>query len=443
MLFYPFQDFFKNESSAGILLMVTTLIALVWANSPWGEGYLALWETKITVGSLSKSLLIWINDGLMAIFFFVVGLEIKRELQTGELSSWRTASLPVIAALGGMILPAGIFAFFNHDQPWINGWGVPMATDIAFSLGVLSLLGKRVPLILKIFLTAFAIVDDIGAVLVIAVFYTSDLHLNMLALGGAFFGGAILLNFMNIRQIPLYLLLGAGMWSCFLKSGVHPTVAGVLLAFTIPSNPKIMVGEFVSQIKDGLRAFEGYDKSKEARLSPDQLASVEYIFESTEKVQSPSQKLENALHGWVIYFIMPVFALANAGVAIGGNFAEALTHPLTLTLAASLFFGKIIGISGFVWLALKAKIADMPQGIRFGHFVGLSILGGVGFTMALFVANLAYSSTPAYLVESKVSILAASVFAGVLGYFFLDYQLKKDAKLAKAAEQPAPSKVPV
>lgn len=420
--------------------MVTTVIALIWANSPWGESYLALWETKITIGSLSKSLLIWINDGLMAIFFFVVGLEIKRELQTGELSSWRTASLPVIAALGGMVLPAGIFAFFSQGQPWINGWGVPMATDIAFSLGVLSLLGKRVPLILKIFLTAFAIVDDIGAVLVIAVFYTSDLHLNMLALGGAFFAGAVVLNLMNVRLLPLYLLLGAGMWYGFLKSGVHPTVAGVLLAFTIPSNPKIMIGEFVSQIKDGLRAFEGYDKSKEARLSPDQLASVEYIYESTEKVQSPSQKLENALHGWVIYFIMPVFALANAGVAVSGNFAEALTHPLTLTLAASLFFGKIIGISGFVWLAIKAGIADMPQGIRFGHFVGLSILGGIGFTMALFVANLSFASTPLFLMESKVSILFASVLAGITGYLFLSYQLKKDEKLALRTGETSPEK---
>ncbi len=438
LLVYPFQDFFKQESSGGIVLMIATLFALLWANSPWSDTYVELWETPITFGNLSKPLIIWINDGLMAIFFFVVGLEIKREIQTGELSSWRTASLPVMAALGGMIFPALIFFFVNKGQPWAHGWGIPMATDIAFSLGVLSLLGKRVPLILKVFLAAFAIADDLGAVLVIAVFYSHDLHLNMLALGGVFFLVAVVFNFFSVRSLPLYIIVGAAMWYCFLKSGVHPTVAGVLLAFTIPSNPKIRMGQFVEDVKCGLKEFVGRDIDTQASMTPVQLASVEFIHEATKKIQSPSQRVENGLHSWVTWFIMPIFAVANAGVVLGSGFSAAIVHPLTLSLGASLIFGKLFGITLFIWISLKVGLSPMPKGVKFIHFVGLSLLGGIGFTMSLFITNLAFENNTGFQMEAKTGILIASILAGIIGYVLLNQTLKE----APAAEEATPSSKP-
>ena len=419
----PFQEFFQQEASSGILLIIATVIALIWANSPWAESYNALWHTKLTFSfgnfGVSKDLLHWINDGLMAVFFFVVGLEIKREVLVGELASLRQAILPIVAAIGGMVFPAGFYLLFNMNGPAQGGWGIPMATDIAFALGVLSLLGKRVPLSLKIFLTAVAIVDDLGAVLVIALFYTSELVWVSLLVGAIFLVALIVMNRLGVRSPIVYGLLGIGLWVAFLKSGVHATIAGVLLAITIPVRTRINTEEFITNASYFLDDFRKHGKQGESVLTnKSQRATLQAIEVAAEHAQTPLQRLEHILHPWVSNFIMPVFALANAGVVLRSDLFSLLVQPVTLGIMAGLIFGKQIGVFIASYLAVKLKWAELPSGLTWGRLYGLAWLAGIGFTMSLFITSLAFTDT-GILATAKAGILFASLISGTVGAFIL------------------------
>jgi NhaA family Na+:H+ antiporter len=415
-----FQRFIRIESFAGVLLLLCAVTALAWANSPWSESYHRLWQTEISVAAgsatISKTLLHWINDGLMVVFFFVVGLEIKRELLVGELASLRQAMLPIAAAVGGMVVPAIFYGILNAGTEGAAGWGIPMATDIAFAIGVLALLGNRVPLGLKIFLTALAIVDDLGAVLVIAVFYTSELSFDYLALGLACLAVLSMANWMGVRRPVVYGLLGLILWFAFLKSGVHATIAGVLLAMTIPGRPRTNRQDFLNQARELLNIFES--ESANPKLSQSQLSTVRSLEEQCEAVQPPMQRLEHSLHPLVSYLIMPVFALANAGVTATGGMSSALIHPITLGIVFGLLLGKQVGITFFAWLAVRAGVAALPAQIRWRHVYRAGWVGGIGFTMSLFIASLAFGEGP-LLDLAKVGILVASALSGIGGFIVL------------------------
>jgi len=356
--------------------------ALSWANSPLGESYAAVWHTKLTVSigdaGLSKTLHVWINDGLMAIFFFVVGLEIKRELIEGELRTPKRAILPIAAALGGMLVPAGIYALFNAGSKAVHGWGIPMATDIAFALGVLTLLGSRAPAALKVFLTALAIIDDLGAVLVIAVFYTSQLSWNALVIAALLLGFLIALNKSGFRNGGVYAFVGFWLWLAVLKSGVHATIAGVLLAMTIPTDP-----------------------------DPDDNVQEGLLY-----------RMEHAIHPWVTYLILPLFALSNAGVYLTSGVFSKVLEPVSLGVFLGLVLGKPVGIFLFSWLAVKARTADLPSSVSWMQVVGAGMLGGIGFTMSLFINELAFGES-ILNTEAKIAILIASAVAGIVGTLFL------------------------
>ncbi len=419
----PFQKFLHAETSGGVILLACTVIALVWANSPWGGSYVSLWETKVgfTIGSseLSKSLLLWINDGLMAVFFLVVGLEIKREILVGELARPRQAALPMAAALGGMIAPALCYFALNPGNPEARGWGVPMATDIAFSLGVLALVGKSVPLSAKVFLTAFAIVDDIGASLVIAVFYTEDISVAHLGIGAGFLALMIGANVAGVRRSVPYYLLGIALWFCFLKSGVHPTIAGVLAAMTIPARTRVNAKDFLASTKVFVSEFERSGLVDEHVLtSREQAGALEALERACEMAQTPLQRLEHAHHPWVAFAIMPIFALANAGVSLRAGLGEALTSSVSIGVMLGLLLGKQLGVTLAAWLAIRLGIAEMPQGLTWRHVYGLSWLGAIGFTMSLFIASLAFDDAR-MLAAAKVGILGASTVAGVGGFLIL------------------------
>jgi Na+:H+ antiporter, NhaA family len=419
----PFQDFAHKQSSGGILLIAATVVALAWANSPWSESYAALWQTKLTVGlgefSLSKDLAHWINDGLMAVFFLVVGLEIKREVLVGELSSVRGAALPVAAALGGAVVPALIYLAFNAGTEAAAGWGIPMATDIAFALGVLALLGERVPVALKVFLTALAIVDDIVAVLVIALFYTSDISWGALGVGGLFLGALVVANLIGVGRTLVYALLGIGLWLAFLLSGIHATIAGVLLAFTVPASSFINPGAFLERGRYILDRFErAGEKGENVLTNEERQAALHALNHATYKLEPPLHELEHTLHPWVVFAIMPLFALANAGVPLGGGLGEALTSPVALGIVAGLVLGKQFGVTLFAWLAVKSGISELPGGIGWRHVYGAGWLAGIGFTMSLFISDLAFSDGS--LVDAaKLGILVASLVAGVVGWLIL------------------------
>jgi NhaA family Na+:H+ antiporter len=424
-LIYPFQMFARREASSGILLLFCAVLALFWANSPWAAGYTQLFSTEITIrmGSfvISKALLLWINDGLMAIFFFVVGLEIKREVLAGELSSLRQAALPVAAAIGGMVTPALFYMMLNAGGAGAKGWGIPMATDIAFALGVLALLGSRTPTSLKVFLAAFAIADDIGAVLVIALFYTAKITAGALALGFGFLALSALANWAGVRHPLVYTLLGFATWVAFLKSGVHATVAGVLLAMTIPARARIDPETFLARAHAVLERFERADDAEGdgtngIRASVERQAALHTLEHSCERAQTPLHRLEHTLHPWVSFFVMPVFALANAGVALSG--AGSLAHSIPLGILLGLVLGKPLGVTLFAWLAVRSRIADMPHLVTWRHVHGAAWLGGIGFTMALFIAELAFSD-PSRLAAAKLGILCGSLVTGVVGYLIL------------------------
>ncbi|MFV0421541.1 Na+/H+ antiporter NhaA [Oleidesulfovibrio sp.] len=427
-LLAPFRRFFAIEASSGILLMATTVLALVWANSGLADSYHALWANKVTIGfgdyALSKALILWINDGLMAIFFFVVGLEIKREILAGELASPRQAALPIAAAIGGMVVPASIYLMFNGGTAAASGWGVPMATDIAFALGILSLLGDRVPLSLKVFLTAVAIVDDLGAVLVIALFYTADLSFSFLMLGAAAFAVMLLLNWLGVRRITPYLLVGIVLWFALLKSGVHATIAGVLGAMAIPARAALAPQALRGTARQALSVFENaLQGDKPVLACDDKQHAIHHVEMIAEKAGTPLQRLEHALHPWVAWFIMPVFALANAGVTVSGEMVSMLFEPLSLGIFFGLLLGKQGGVTLAVWLLVKTGIAKLPKGIGIGMFYAIGWLAGIGFTMAIFIATLAFEN-PAHVEAAKMSILCASFVAGLGGYLLMKVLLR-------------------
>lgn len=425
----PFQNFFSTQASGGIVLFIAAIVAIVWANSPWAHSYHEIWEAHFRIGALNfnidKPVELWINDGLMAIFFFVVGLEIKRELIIGELSSLKQASLPIMAAIGGMVVPALIFTMFNAGSDTISGWGIPMATDIAFALGVLALLGDKVPLSLKIFLTALAIVDDLGAVLVIAIFYTSELSLIYLGIGIALIILSLVFARLHVRSPLVYAILGVIVWVFFLKSGVHATIAGVLMALTIPGKARINSKSFISRSKSIVSELETNCEIGDMVPASKEFNSGVFELESNcEKVMAPMQRLEHGLTPWVAYFIMPIFALANAGLAIDPELLGVLFNPITLGIILGLFIGKQIGITLFAWLSVKFKFSELPEGVSWKKIYGVACLGGIGFTMSLFISNLAYG-VDIYQQEAKLGILIASLLSGILGAVILKMDKEK------------------
>ncbi len=412
-LLSPFQSFVRSESAGGILLIVAAAVAFAWANSPWAAGYEALKSTYFTVElggqGLSKPLILWVNDGLMALFFLLVGLEIKRELLVGELSSPKAAALPIFAAVGGMVVPAGVYALLQGGGPGLDGWGVPMATDIAFALGILSLLGPRVPLALKVFLTALAIVDDLGAVLVIALFYTADLSLGSLAVSILAWGAVLLYGMLGGRKIPIFLTLGLVVWFFMLKSGVHATVAGVLLAFAVPLQRDLEPRELGKELG---RMFQDRDFER-------QVVEVEHLEGLVDQAHSPLHNLEHGLLPWSAFFIMPVFALFNAGFTVSPE--ASLTAPVALGAFLGLLVGKPIGVALFSWLAVATGRAVLPAGVGWGAILGTGLLAGIGFTMSLFIGALAFGDAPALLDQAKMGVLSASVVAAAVGYWVVRY----------------------
>ena len=416
----PFQKFVKIESLSGILLFGATLIALAWANSPFVDSYEALWGTKLAVGTdrlgLDKPLILWVNDGLMAIFFFLIGLEIKREVMIGELDTLRKATFPIFAAVGGMFVPLGLYLWLNQNVESASGWGIPMATDIAFTLAIIQLLGKAVPLQVKVFLTAFAIVDDLGAVLVIAIFYSGGIVWFKLMAALAILLVLGFLSYRNYYNKYLTITLGIVVWYLFLKAGIHPTIAGVLLAFTIPIRQQIDIPQFIRSIDAAEAELEGLPTDANQGLSKQQINKLDDIQELVEHAQSPLQRLEHQLHGWVAYLIMPIFALANAGIALNAD--QAIDWSLVLTITVALFAGKLIGIPAFSFLAVKLGLAELPTGVKPLQIVGVAILAGVGFTMSIFIANLAFVDSP-YVDSGKVGILVGSIISAVVGALVL------------------------
>ncbi len=377
------KDFYERESSIGIILIMVTLFALLLKNSPFAETYNLFLYTPVEIrfGALhiAKPLLLWINDGLMAVFFLLVGLEVKREMLRGSLSSWSQASLPVIAAIGGMAVPALVYVAFNHKQSIaMHGWAIPTATDIAFALGILSLLGNRVPPSLKVFLMALAIIDDLGAIIIIALFYTSELSVISIAVAAVTLVALFVVNRAGAARRGAYMLLGAVLWVSVLKSGVHATLAGVALAFMIPLEVK----------KDG---------------KPHHLA----------------ESIEQDLHPWVTFMILPLFAFVNAGVDLRGLSLDQLAAPVPLGIMLGLFVGKQAGVFLFSWVAVKFKAAQLPDGSTWRQLYGVAIMTGIGFTMSLFIDSLAFTDDTVYQYADKLAILLGSLFSGVMGYWIL------------------------
>ena len=418
----PFARFIHMESAGGLVLIACTVVALFWANSSWAESYHRLWETPFAVQlgpwALELSLHGWINDGLMAVFFLLVGLEIKREVLAGELASRKRAALPIAAALGGMLVPAAIYSLLNAGGAGARGWGIPMATDIAFALGVLTLMGPRVPTALKVFLTALAIADDLGAVVVIAFFYTQQLAWG--ALGGAVLAvmACLAANWLGIRRPVIYIVLGAVLWACLLASGIHSTVAGVLLAMCIPVRTRINPEHVLQR---GRRTLDDLDAGRTEtsllanRGQQDALLELERLCEAG---QSPSLRIEHELQDVVAFGIVPLFALSNAGVSLSGGAGAVLTQPVTLGVILGLVFGKPIGITLFSWLAVRLHLAELPAGTSWRALHAVSWLGGIGFTMSLFVTGLSFPDG-ALASGAKLGILIASVTASAAGWIIL------------------------
>ena len=429
----PLQKFIQQEKSGGLVLGISVLIALIIANSPWAHDYHKFFEQKLGIWYngqvyLNYDFHHWINDGLMAIFFFVVGLELKREIVAGELSNPRKAMLPIAAAIGGMLVPALIYFFFNPTGAASSGWGIPMATDIAFALGVLYLLGKRIPLALKVFLTALAIVDDLGAVLVIAFFYTSHISLFNLGIGFAFLLAMYIGNIMGIRNLLFYAIFGiVGVWTGFLLSGVHATIAAVLAAFMIPATVRIKENIFVERIRKNLDRMSKADPAHEVpTLTNEQLHILENISKDTNDAVPPLQKLEHIMHPFVTFIIIPIFALANAGVSILNiDTQELFSTNVIYGVSLGLLIGKVVGIVSFTWLCVKLKIAPFPKGMNMINLFGLALLASIGFTMSLFITELAFID-PELKIQAKVGIFIASIIGGIFGYLVLLRQSKKN-----------------
>lgn len=424
----PFQKFVKTESLAGMLLFGATLIALIWANSPLGHYYESFWQYEIGITIhefvVLKPLILWINDGLMAIFFFLIGLELKRELILGEINTAKKAAFPFIAALGGVLVPVGLYLLLNDDPDTVKGWGIPMATDIAFALAILSTLGSRVPLSLKIFLTAFAIIDDIAAVLVIAIFYSADINWLYIFYGSVLIA---LLGFFYAKRrysLEIGLILAVVTWFLFLKSGIHPTIAGVLLAFTIPIKRRMNVITFSDKLASiSKRILKASRPRKKLLLTPKETEFIDHLDDLAFAVRSPLQHLEHKLHDWIAYFILPVFAFANAGVAISTDYD--FDFDLMSNIALSLFIGKFVGVALFSYFGVKMGITALPSGVKFKQILGISAIAGVGFTMSIFIDNLAFAGDLISINSAKVGIIIGSVLSGLTGYLILRLASRK------------------
>ncbi len=421
----PFEEFVHRQTTSGLLLMATAILALVLANSGFASVYQHWVHTPISfnVGdwSLEKTLHHWVNDGLMALFFFLVGLELKREIMVGELAVPRQAALPILAAIGGMVVPALVYFAFNPAGEAARGWGIPMATDIAFAIGALVLLANRVPKALITFLVALAIVDDLGAVVVIALFYTDQLVLEALLVAAVLVLRLITINFAGIRQPLPYFLLGILLWFVLLKSGVHATLAGILTAFTIPARPKYDPVHFSRHVIKLMERFDAsHQPGKSIMTNQDLRAVVQTLENGVHKVETPLQRLEHGLHMPVAFLVIPIFAFINAGIPMEfAGLGNTLTHPVTLGVSLGLVLGKFIGIAGVSWLALKLGIGQLPAHTRFSQIAGVALLAGIGFTMAIFIAELGFASQPEFLLMAKTGILFASLLAGVSGYVWL------------------------
>ncbi len=421
----PFEDFLHKQTTSGRLLMACAALALILANSPLAEGYAYLLHTPIGVNlggwELSKSLHHWINDGLMALFFFIVGLEIKRELLVGELADPRQAVLPIVGAIGGMVAPALLYYAINPSGAAANGWGIPMATDIAFAVGVLALLGNRIPKSLLTFLVALAIVDDLGGVLVIALFYTEKIALLPLGLAGLLLGLLVLANVVGIRRPLPYFILGALLWLAMLESGIHATLAGVLTALAIPARSKYDPALFSQHVRQLMEAYDHHHQPGTSIMRNERLHSILQTLENgVQMVETPLQRLEHGLHLPVALLIIPVFALANAGIPLAlDSLAQTLAHPVTLGVALGLVGGKVLGIVGLSWLAIRLGWARLPAGSSMAQLFGVGLIGGIGFTMSIFIAELAFAGQDELLLMAKTGILFASLCAGVLGLGWL------------------------
>ncbi len=422
--------FFASEATGSILLLICTLTALAWANSAWSGAYFHILEAKIGFtwndSRFALSFGHWINDGMMALFFFVVGLEIKREILVGELSSWRKAVLPVAAAAGGMVLPALIYVVFNQQGPSSRGWAIPMSTDIAFAVGILALLGPRVPAGLKIFLTALAIADDLGAVLVIALFYSDRLSIGAMIAAGVFLGLIVLAARLRVKRIAIYAVLVTAVWLAVLASGIHATVAGILLAMVVPVRGLIQPKQFFALARQRLATLEagGLIGEHTTTLESEEMEAMEELHQATSDVMPAGLAFERLLHPITAFVILPVFALFNAGVVLDTKIIHALAHPVGLGVLFGLVLGKQAGITIASWLVIRGRLADMPIGVTWRQIYGAAILAGIGFTMALFVSDLAFDTEP-LLGFSKVGILVASLLCAAGGYYVLRTALAK------------------
>lgn len=421
----PFEKFIHRETTSGIFLGLAVVLALILANTGLVDAYTRIFQTRLTFGfgpwELDHTLTEWINEFLMVTFFFVVGLEIKHEMLIGELSDVHRAALPVFAALGGMIVPACIFALINHGSAWQQGWGIPMATDIAFCVGALVLLGNRVPRGLSVLLLALAIVDDLGAVVVIALFYTTSINLPALGIAALLLGVLLTFNISGNRRTLPYLCVGILLWLALMSSGVHATIAGVLVALCVPARPRYAPVRFNRRMSRRMQAFNGSPGLfGGTMLDEPQNALVGSMKRELRLVQSPLQRMLDGLHSPVSLFVIPLFALANAGIPLDlATMGEALAHPVTRGIIFGLVAGKFLGITGFSWIAVKTGLAKLPDDVGMRHVAGMGLLGGIGFTMSIFIADLSFPGQPEILVMAKTGIFAASLLAGILGCIWL------------------------
>ncbi len=423
------SKWFSADYSLGLLLIFMVLLAMGWANSPWGDSYFHLWETRFTIGfenaKLNGTLHQWVNDALMAHFFFLVGLEIKKEIIDGELSTLKKASLPILAALGGMVFPALIYLAFNFGGDGAMGWGIPMATDIAFALGLISLVGSRISKSLKTFLTALATVDDLGAILVIAVFLTPEIDMGSLLSAGIYFIILMLGNIIGIRSMWFYLIVGfLGLWIAVLFSGVHATLAGVLAAFAIPSSTKITEGSYKKILATFSEKFETTCNKDSSLLNNSQKEIIEEVIDKSEEAISPLQHLQHRISPFINFVVLPMFAFANAGVLIEGDVLEMILHPVSLGIIMGLFIGKLMGILVISRVTVKMKIGTLPQDTNWNKMIGLGLIGGIGFTMSLFIADLAFDNE-FLLQRAKLGVLIGSLISGVSGIFWFRFATKK------------------
>lgn len=442
-VFYTARKTIRNYANSGNILILATMMALIIVNMPFlTELYNSLWvhEVALQVGDFNlfshnghpMTVMQFINDALMAFFFLSVGLEIKREVLVGELSSFRNALLPIIAAIGGMVVPVLIYRYLSQGTDFADGWAIPMATDIAFSLGVLAMLGNRVPIGLKVFLTTLAVVDDIGGIMVIALFYSGHIEYTMLLWAAAFLVALFIGGRLGVQSKLFYGALGTCVWFCFLNAGIHPTIAGVLVAFTIPSKPVYAPEKYVKSIRQNISYFTSEDDDKlnsRTILDKNQMNLLKQIETASDKVISPLQDMEDTLHPFVNYIIVPLFAFANAGIFFGGMEISQLYSGIAPAIILSLVVGKFVGIFLFSWLTIICRLAPMPEGGNWSRMASVSMLGGIGFTVSLFIANLSFGANASMAIllnDAKLGILVASILAGILGWLLLHFSLPKE-----------------